>query len=52
MTHNLSPEALALARIRELCAEYGSALTVPINRLNAILDDWERDEEACRDNAR
>lgn len=40
----LPPDRLALARIRELCAEYGSALVVPLNRINAILDDWERDE--------
>lgn len=40
----LTPEQLALARIRELTAEYGSALVVPLNRLTAILDDWEREE--------
>lgn len=44
----LSPRDLALRRIRELCAEYGSALVVPLNRLTAILDEWERDEEAQR----
>ncbi|ACF05077.1 hypothetical protein Nigel_74 [Mycobacterium phage Nigel] len=44
----LTPDRLALARIRELCAEYGSALVVPVNRLTAILDDWQRDEEAQR----
>ncbi|AYB70621.1 hypothetical protein SEA_SERENDIPITOUS_80 [Mycobacterium phage Serendipitous] len=45
---NLSPQALALARIRELVAEYGSSLVVPINRLTAILDDWEREEAGAR----
>ncbi|QJD51381.1 hypothetical protein SEA_RAWRGERTHAT_78 [Mycobacterium phage RawrgerThat] len=40
----LTPDRLALARIRELCAEYGSALVVPLNRINDILDDWEKDE--------
>ena len=28
----LSPRDLALRRIRELCAEYGSALVVPADR--------------------
>ncbi|AGU91991.1 hypothetical protein ADAWI_78 [Mycobacterium phage Adawi] len=40
----LTPERLAMARIRELCAEYGSALVVPLNRITAILDDCEREE--------
>ena len=40
----LSPERLAMARIRELCAEYGSALVVPLNRITAILDECEREE--------
>lgn len=46
MTDPMSPEAWAIARIRELHAEYSSALEVPRNRLGAILSDLDREQAA------
>lgn len=44
MTESMSPEAWAIARIRELHAEYSNALEVPRNRIGAILSDLEREQ--------
>jgi hypothetical protein len=42
----MSPEAWAIARIRELHAEYSNALEVPRYRIGSILSDLDREQAA------
>lgn len=46
MADPLSPEAWAIARIRELHAEYSNALEVPRYRICSILSDLDREQAA------
>lgn len=48
MIEPLSPEAWAIARIRELHAEYSEALDVPRNRIGSILSDLDREQAEQR----